>query len=499
MKLSVCFITGRAEPHVEWVLQAIVRQRALSDAIDFIIVDALGRSREALIKGHEKLVTRAVQDLRVVVPKPNIWQGKHRVTPVDFWAKSAASNTALCLAKHDYVAFLDDCARPGDAWLDTVRVGCQARESVLAGAYTKVDGTTCVETDHRLQLFPKGKQDCGGGWLYGCSFALPLEWCLQVNGFEEGCDGLSAEDTVFGCMLANNGHRIDFSPALHVTLERSRQANSFVRIDKGIAPNDKSHAARARFEKRRRTEFTVNLTTLRTQLARGGTFPIPDPIGDHRDWFDGSRIREADPELFFSAGSHKNSMKAGAVMHEAVMNFGQEHLVERVIRGRRVLEVGSMNVNGSLRAHVMALGPTTYVGIDFAPGNGVDVVCDASEIVDRFGEGCADVVISTEMLEHAEDWRTAISNMKRALVPDGGFLLLTARGPGFQLHGYPSDWWRFTLDDMRRIFADFEILALSSDGQAPGVLLCARSQGTSNSVDLARNQVAPADEINAPR
>ena len=188
---------------------------------------------------------------------------------------------------------MDDCARPGSAWLNAVRIGYQKRKSVIAGAYEKIEngGKTF---DHRFERCPEGKKNCGGGWLYGCTFALPLEWCLQVNGFEEGCDGLSAEDTVFGCMLANNGRRIDFVPSLFVSLERGPQLNTFARTDKGgSGPDNKSHAARARFEKRKRTEFTPDLTALRAQLARGEAFPIPDPNGDYRDWYDNSPIKDS--------------------------------------------------------------------------------------------------------------------------------------------------------------------------------------------------------------
>jgi hypothetical protein len=123
---------------------------------------------------------------------------------------------------------------------------------------------------------------------------LPLEWCLEANGWEEGCDGLSGEDYIFGFMLENNGHRIDYRPSLFVQLERSRlHANTYVRADKGVSPNDKSHAAIARFKPRKRTEFTPDLRMIREQLARGEPFPIPDPYADHRDWYDGSLIRSS--------------------------------------------------------------------------------------------------------------------------------------------------------------------------------------------------------------
>jgi SAM-dependent methyltransferase len=186
-------------------------------------------------------------------------------------------------------------------------------------------------------------------------------------------------------------------------------------------------------------------------------------------------------------------------MDQCVMTFGRVRLTATDVRGRRVLEVGSMNINGSLREHVEALGPAVYIGADFMPGAGVDVVCDASNLVEHFGTESFNVVIATEMLEHAKDWRAAVDAMKRVLIP-GGILLLTARSPGFQLHGYPHDWHRFTRADMRRIFADFQISALEDDREAPGVMICARKPSSAYiAVALDAIDVAPADEINAPR
>ena len=159
--------------------------------------------------------------------------------------------------------------------------------------------------------------------------------------------------------------------------------------------------------------------------------------------------------------------------NQSCLTFGYQHLTEAEIRSKSVLEVGSRNVNGSLRSRLESFVPASYVGVDIFPGDGVDIICNAERLTARFGREAFDVVIATEMLEHVRNWAEVIENFKAVLRP-GGILLLTTRSKGFPFHEAPHDFWRYEVSDMQAIFSDFIIEALTSDPQEPGVFLKAR-------------------------
>jgi SAM-dependent methyltransferase len=157
----------------------------------------------------------------------------------------------------------------------------------------------------------------------------------------------------------------------------------------------------------------------------------------------------------------------------ACLDYGRHHLTAGDVRGRRVIDVGARNVNGSLRPFVETLDPAAYVGVDIEAGAGVDEVCNAEDLVARFGPESFDVVICTEVLEHVRDWRAVVSNLKRLVAP-GGVLLVTTRSIGFPYHAFPHDFWRYENDDMRAIFSDFEVENVEDDPGRPGVFMTAR-------------------------
>jgi len=115
-------------------------------------------------------------------------------------------------------------------------------------------------------------------------------------------------------------------------------------------------------------------------------------------------------------------------MNIAVLEFFIENTQKEEFENKRILEVGSKYVNGSVRPLIEKFfSPKEYIGVDIEKGKFVDVVCDAENLVDYFGKETFDVVISTELLEHVKDWRKVINNMKEVLKPNGYISLLALK------------------------------------------------------------------------
>lgn len=127
--------------------------------------------------------------------------------------------------------------------------------------------------------------------------------------------------------------------------------------------------------------------------------------------------------------------------NSATIEFGRRLLNRENLQGKRVLEVGSLDVNGSLRGLVEPYGPASYVGVDLAEGKGVDMVSSAENLYDTFGPSSFDVLISTELIEHVRDWRKVRSNFKQVLAPEG-LILITTRSIRFPRQDYPFNFWR---------------------------------------------------------
>ncbi len=103
-----------------------------------------------------------------------------------------------------------------------------------------------------------------------------------------------------------------------------------------------------------------------------------------------------------------------------------------VFEGASILEIGSYDVNGSVRGHFLDAGVKEYIGVDLTPGPGVDVVRSGHEL--EYADGYFRVTISSECFEHNPYWLQTFGNMIRMTAP-GGLVVMTCATLGRLEHG----------------------------------------------------------------
>jgi SAM-dependent methyltransferase len=96
---------------------------------------------------------------------------------------------------------------------------------------------------------------------------------------------------------------------------------------------------------------------------------------------------------------------------------------------KKVLEVGSLDINGSVRAF---FDNCDYLGIDVAKGPGVDLVCEGQDLDHE--DNTYDTVISCECFEHNPYWVETFNNMHRMAKPQG-LIIMTCATTGRPEHG----------------------------------------------------------------
>ena len=119
------------------------------------------------------------------------------------------------------------------------------------------------------------------------------------------------------------------------------------------------------------------------------------------------------------------------------------------------LEIGAKDYGSTV--NLRAIFPEeTYVGIDMEDGKGVDLVLDLTrpfEEIDsalagrRFGS-----VFCLSVLEHCAQPFLMADNITRLLAPGG--TLYVSVPYAWKFHGYPSDYWRFTHEGVKKLFPD---------------------------------------------
>ena len=117
--------------------------------------------------------------------------------------------------------------------------------------------------------------------------------------------------------------------------------------------------------------------------------------------------------------------------HVAQIEFMQavKKRLPQFFREGRVLEIGSLDINGSVRS---LFDTANYVGVDVGEGPGVDLVRQG-QLVD-YPTASLDAVISCECLEHNPFWVETVSNMFRMAKP-GGLVVISCATTGRAEHG----------------------------------------------------------------
>jgi hypothetical protein len=299
LKVTVCYITNRLDPKIHWFLDSLRLQIKPEDEVNVIVVDFYAEDRPLQFDGTLKVLH--------VTPKPNVWQGKHRLTKDHWFAASNARNTGLCLCHTDWIAYVDDLSVLWPSWLDSVRQSYE-KNYIALGAYKKVKSLV-VENGYIISFdaFPQGTDSrlkhggevisCGGDWLYGCSLAGPTEAFLTVNGWPETHDGMGFEDSCMGICIGNTNKFSFRYDKRMLTLESEDHHGGkdyqFKHTDFGISPKDKSHALLniAKASKWFPNYFEPDgIRGLRDRVLRGEPFPIQQ--NPRHEFFTGRPLTE---------------------------------------------------------------------------------------------------------------------------------------------------------------------------------------------------------------
>jgi SAM-dependent methyltransferase len=136
-----------------------------------------------------------------------------------------------------------------------------------------------------------------------------------------------------------------------------------------------------------------------------------------------------------------------------------------------VLELGTMrSVPDRPTHHRYWCHPSAnFIMSDFEAGLDVDVVCDVHSLTDAFGKESIDFIICCSVFEHVQRPWIAAREIARVLKPGGIVFVQTHQT--FPIHGYPSDFWRYTTEALMTIFEDVRLETLSATYRFPAQIV----------------------------
>lgn len=211
--ITIAYISGRLDPRFDLFADSIAPQLKPTDQVVF--VDQFIEYNHNRIHEYKELVDGRF-DMLHVPPKPSIWKGIHRKTKRAFFDTSGTRNTAIIVAEHDHIVFVDDLSVVHPGWR-TYHQRAAEKGWIFCGAYHSAralkvlpDGTVSYSrivgrdgrVKHQVTNDPIPNH---GSWVFGSNTGIPMECLLKVNGYDEFCARRGVEDCQLGVRLVNAG------------------------------------------------------------------------------------------------------------------------------------------------------------------------------------------------------------------------------------------------------------------------------------------------------
>jgi len=148
-------------------------------------------------------------------------------------------------------------------------------------------------------------------------------------------------------------------------------------------------------------------------------------------------------------------------LHSSAMRIGGKFFEKYSFsKMTRVLEIGSLDVNGSLRNHKPK--DVEWIGVDLEPGVGVDIVVEPHETL-PFPDGYFDLVVASSVFEHDTAFWKTMAEMTR-VANEKAFIYVSAPSNG-PVHRHPLDVFRFYPD------AGLSLVKIAHQSGKPGAYL----------------------------
>lgn len=274
--LTIIYCTHRQRPQWKWFVDGLCNQADFEQRrhLQIVFIDGQLWSPTAHVNPRQdgsnihfaskmwhdeerrielELIVNNRLDYLHIPPLPSVYQGPFKLTPRDWFAASNTRNSGFVVAKYPYVVFIDDLTVLGPQWLNQARHAAH-HGYVVAGMYKKVKKLVVDNgVPASFEEFPAGidsRWSYGSdegivpwkGSIFGCSFGVPVEMALAIDGFEMACCGSGNEDSDFGIRMRRFGADIQLNRNM-LTLESEEDHHT--QEFKSMATRDRREVIRA--------------------------------------------------------------------------------------------------------------------------------------------------------------------------------------------------------------------------------------------------------------